>query len=67
MKIHFSSSRGKTKSNFASRISRDQDSCQGLLHLLLLLLLLIPLLVLLLLLMAHHDDDDHQVEIQHLA
>ena len=30
MKIHFSSSRGKTKSNFSSRISRDRDSCQGL-------------------------------------
>ena len=31
MKIHFSSSRGKTKTNFSSRISRDRDSCQGLL------------------------------------
>ena len=30
LKIHFSSSRGKTKSNFSSRISRDRDSCQGL-------------------------------------
>ena len=30
MKIHFSSSRGKIKSNFSSRISRDRDSCQGL-------------------------------------
>ena len=30
MKIHFSSWRGKTKSNFSSRISRDRDSCQGL-------------------------------------
>ena len=30
MKIHFSSSRGKTKSNFSSRISRDRDSGQGL-------------------------------------
>ena len=32
MKIHFSSSRGKTKSNFSSRISRDRDSCQGLIQ-----------------------------------
>ena len=30
MKIHFSSSRGKSKSNFSLRISRDRDSCQGL-------------------------------------
>ena len=30
MKIHFSSSRGKTKRNFSSRISRDRNSCQGL-------------------------------------
>ena len=30
MKIHFSSSRGKTKSHFSSGISRDRDSCQGL-------------------------------------
>ena len=32
MIIHFSSSRGKTKTNFSSRISRDRDSCQGLPH-----------------------------------
>ena len=32
MKIHFSSSRGKTKSNFSSRISQDRDSCQGLIQ-----------------------------------
>ena len=32
MKIHFSSWRGKTKSNFSSRISRDWDSCQGLVY-----------------------------------
>ena len=31
MKFHFSSSRGETKNNFSSRISRDRDSCQGLL------------------------------------
>ena len=31
MKIHFSSSREKTVSHFSSRISRDRDSCQGLL------------------------------------
>ena len=30
--IHFSSSRGKTKSNFSSRISWDRDSWQGLLY-----------------------------------
>ena len=30
MKIHFSSLRGKTVSHFSSRISRDRDSCQGL-------------------------------------
>ena len=30
MKFHFSSSRGETKNNFSSRISRDRDSCQGL-------------------------------------
>ena len=30
MKIHFSSQRGKTNSKFSSRISRDRDSCQGL-------------------------------------
>ena len=30
MKIHFSSPRGKTKSNFSPGISRDRDSCQGL-------------------------------------
>ena len=32
MKFHFSSSRGETKNNFSSRISRDRDSCQGLLY-----------------------------------
>ena len=31
MKIHFSSWREKTKSNFSLRDSRDRDSCQGLL------------------------------------
>ena len=30
MKIHFSSSTERTRSYFSSRISRDQDSCQGL-------------------------------------
>ena len=32
MKIHFSSSREKTRSYFSSRISRDWDSCQGLVY-----------------------------------
>ena len=30
MKFHFFSSRGEIKNNFSSRISRDRDSCQGL-------------------------------------
>ena len=34
MKFHFSSSRGETKNNFSSRISRDRDSCQGLIAML---------------------------------
>ena len=32
MIFHFSSSRGETKNNFSSRISRDRDSCQGLVN-----------------------------------